>query len=339
MVSDTENLFRQVSSWHAAGRRVALATVVQTWGSAPRPEGSHLAVEQSGAFIGSVSGGCIEGAVVSEAMAVIADGHPRLLEFGVTDEQAWQVGLACGGRIQVFVESLDGVRRALFERLMTLHAVRQPVASVTRLADGAHVLLSEHGYEGIDELLLDSPTVSAELERMKRSGRSGLLPNTDGLFFCAYPCAPRMFVVGAVHIAQFLVPMAIQASFQVTVIDPRRAFGSNERFPNVTLVDDWPDEFLARTGIDASTAVVTLTHDPKLDDPALAAALASPAFYIGALGSARTHASRMARLNELGFGEQTHRIRAPIGLPLGGRAPVEIAVAILAQIIKERYSS
>jgi len=144
-------------------------------------------------------------------------------------------------------------------------------------------------------------------------------------------------VVGAAHISQFLAPMATLAGFEVIVIDPRRAFASAERFPGVTLVDEWPDVALERLQLDATTAVVTLTHDPKLDDPALIAALQSPVFYIGALGSTRTHAKRVARLTEAGLGDKVARIHSPVGLDLGGRAPCEIAVSILSEVIQVRY--
>jgi len=152
-----------------------------------------------------------------------------------------------------------------------------------------------------------------------------------------YAGPPRLLVVGAVHVTSALAPMASLAGFEVTVIDPRRAFGNAERFPNVVLSNEWPEEAMARLAPDARTAVVTLTHDPKLDDPALVAALRSPAFYVGALGSTRTHAQRVQRLGELGLGDRVGRIHAPVGLALGGRSPSEIAVAIVAQIVQERY--
>jgi len=164
-----------------------------------------------------------------------------------------------------------------------------------------------------------------------------MLAGAEGLFVRCYVRAPRLVLVGAAHISQFLAPMATLAGFEVIVIDPRRAFASAERFPGVRLLDDWPDDALAQVKLDARSAVVTLTHDSKLDDPALIAALASPAFYIGALGSTRTHAKRVARLTQAGLGAEIGRIHAPVGLDLGGRAPREIAVSILAEVIRVRY--
>ena len=328
-----EELFAQLRRWRADGRGVALATVVKTWGSSPRPEGSHLVVEAGGAFVGSVSGGCIEGAVIGEAQAAIADGQPRLLEFGVSDERAWEVGLACGGRVQVFVERANDER---IERLLAERAAKRAATVVTRLADGTQALVA--GDEVSGELAL-TEAQREEVRRRLRSDKSGTLESSDGTLFArCYAQAPRMVIVGAVHITQALAPMAAMAGFEVVVIDPRRAFATAERLPGVTVTTEWPDEALARIGLDAQTAVVTLSHDPKLDDPALIAALQSPCFYIGALGSSRTHAKRVARLTEAGLADAIPRIHAPVGLDLGGRSPSEIAVSVIAQVIQSRYA-
>jgi xanthine dehydrogenase accessory factor len=336
MTTELDDILNRADNWAKAGHGVALATVVRTWGSSPRPVGSHMAVNADSAFVGSVSGGCIEGAVIQEALAAIADGKPRLLDFGVSDEQAWEVGLACGGRVQVFVERL--AQDGLFARLLTLRASHQPAALVTRLADGAQSLVEANHATG--PLTLSAAELAQVRQRLSRD-QSGIL-DVDGkddsaLFVRVHAPPPRLLIVGAAHITQSLAPMAVMAGYGVTVIDPRRAFASPERFPGVIMAKEWPDEAMQRLAPDAATAVVTLTHDPKLDDPALVAALNSPAFYIGALGSSRTHAKRVARLTELGLADQLQRIHAPVGLDLGGRHPVEIAVSILAQIIAVRY--
>ncbi|MBK7813654.1 MAG: XdhC family protein [Rhodocyclaceae bacterium] len=331
MTSELDRILEQSQRWRHADQGVALATVVATWGSSPRPIGSHLAVNESGEFAGSVSGGCIEGAVIQEALAAIGDGQPRLLEFGVSDEQAWEVGLACGGRVQVHVEKLDP---AIFDHLMRERAARQPVARVIRLSDKTAALVTADDVIG-NSAVADSHR--AALAARFANGQSGAIDERGDVFARVYVPAPRLLIVGAVHIAQALAPMATLAGFDVTVVDPRRAFASEARFPGVTLTDDWPDDALTRLAPDAQTAVVTLSHDPKIDDPALAVALASPAFYIGSLGSKRTHEMRVARLTELGLADRIGRIHAPIGLDLGGRYPSEIAVAILAQIIQVRY--
>lgn len=331
MKPDLDAILEQIRRWLDGGNAVALATVVSTWGSSPRPVGSHLAVNAQGEFAGSVSGGCIESAVIQEAIAAIADGAGRLLEFGISNEQAWEVGLACGGRVQVHVTRIDP---EVFTRLLAEHAAKRPVALVIRQTDHTVLLVT-----GSDDLAHSS--FSDEQRKMfgnrMTSGQSGPLDAGAAMFARIYAPAPRLLIVGAVHIAQALAPMATMAGFDVTVIDPRRAFASVERFPGIMLTDEWPDEALQRLAPDTQTAVVTLTHDPKLDDPALAITLASPAFYIGSLGSKRTHEMRIARLTEQGLAAQTHRIHAPVGLDLGGRYPSEIAVAILGEILQVRY--
>ena len=328
-----QDILERAQAWHAAGQGVALATVVRTWGSSPRPVGSHLAVDAGGGFVGSVSGGCIEGAVIHEALAAIKDGQPRLLEFGVSDEQAWEVGLACGGRVQVYVQRIEAGTPVA--ELLSAQSARLPVASLTRLADGAQCLLHSTGDSG--DLAL---TLEQRQEALTRivADRSGPLDCDEGIFLRVYAPTPRLLVVGAVHIAQALAPMAALTGFAVTIIDPRRAFAAEQRFPEQVLCTDWPDEALARYQPDLLSAVITLSHDPKLDDPALVAALNSEAFYIGSLGSKRTHAQRIERLSALGFDAAAlARIHAPVGLDLGGRMPAEIAVSILAQVLQVRY--
>ena len=328
-----QDILERAQAWRQEGQGVALATVVRTWGSSPRPVGSHLAVDESGAFVGSVSGGCIEGAVIHEAIAAIKDGKPRLLDFGVTDEQAWEVGLACGGRVQVYVQRIEAATP--FAALLTAQTERRPVASLTRLSDGVHCLLQ--GTEASGDLTLTAAQKAEALARIV-ADRCGPLDGDEGIFLRVYAPTPRLLVVGAVHIAQALAPMAALTGFAVTIIDPRRAFAALQRFPEQVLCTDWPDEALARYRPDSLSAVITLSHDPKLDDPALVAALNSDAFYIGCLGSKRTHALRVERLSALGFDATAlARIHAPVGLDLGGRMPAEIAVSILAQVLQVRY--
>ena len=222
----------------------------------------------------------------------------------------------------------------LYERLQSAIASGASTAVVTRLSDGAQALFDGSGWDG--DLTLDAEQRTTA-QRMVVADRSGVLPGSDQFFIRSYARPPRLIVVGAAHISQFLAPMAALAGFEVIVVDPRRAFASTERFAGVRLINEWPDEALAKLKLDSACAVVTLTHDPKLDDPALIAALGSPAFYVGALGSTRTHAKRVARLAEAGLGEKTARIHAPVGLDLGGRAPREIAVSILAEVVQVRY--
>ncbi|MFN6978323.1 MAG: XdhC family protein [Gemmobacter sp.] len=307
--------------WHRAGRGAALATVVETWGSAPRQAGSQLAVSAAGEIMGSVSGGCVEGAVVIAAQEALADRMPRLLTFGVSDETAFAVGLACGGTIRVLVEPVgDGgaaLPEALLADLVAARAARRAVALAVDTAGWGRALIA--------------PGADAAVDARLRADRSGM--EEDGRFVAVHNPPLRMVIVGAVHIAQALVPMAQLAGYDVTVIDPRAAFATAGRFPGVTISEDWPDEALAAAAPDARTAIVTLTHDTKLDDPALVVALRAPAFYIGCLGSSRTHAKRVARLAAAGFGDaEIARLDAPVGLDIGARTPAEIAVSILAAV-------
>ncbi|MGQ0565243.1 MAG: XdhC family protein [Gemmobacter sp.] len=323
-MTDHDDIPGTALAWHRQGRGAALATVVETWGSAPRPTGSQLAVSGAGDIMGSVSGGCVEGAVVAEAVEALADGTPRLLTFGVSDETAFAVGLACGGTIRVLVEPVGVGAQALPEGLLAdlvaARAAHQPMAYVTHPETHARRLTRGPG----DPL---EPAVTARL----RSDRSGIEP--DGHFIAVHNPPLRMVVVGAVHIAQPLVAMARLCGYAPVLIDPRAAFGSAERFPGETIAEEWPDEAMAALAPDARTAVVTLTHDPKLDDPAIRAALASPAFYIGCLGSTRTHAKRLDRLRGEGVpDDQIARLHAPVGLDIGAKSPAEIAVSIMAQI-------
>jgi len=301
--------------WHRDGNGAALATVVQTWGSAPRRVGAQLAISGDGRIEGSVSGGCVEGAVIVEALEALEDGKPRMLEFGVSDEDAFAVGLACGGTIRVLVEPIGAALPVeMLAELVTARAARQPLAYVVNLDRNARHLVRD-GYP--------------DRMRMDRSGFEA-----DGQTFVAVHNPPlRLIVVGAVHIAQALVPMARIAGYDPVLIDPRDAFGSAARFPGETILHDWPDEAVAALGLDARTAMVLLTHDPKLDDPALESALRADCFYIGALGSTRTHAKRVDRMQTAGFhADQIARIHGPVGLDIGAAGPAEIAVAILAQM-------
>ncbi|MEL7257047.1 MAG: XdhC family protein [Pseudomonadota bacterium] len=315
MTDRFDNIPEIALDWHRSGKGVALATVVETWGSAPRRVGSQLVISGDAEIEGSVSGGCVEGAVVAEALDAIETGKPVILEYGVSDDDAFAVGLACGGTIRVLVEPVGPVMPLqVLEDLVLARESRLPVAYVTGMT--AERRLVRDGF--------------ADRFRMDRSGFE-----EDGETFVAIHNPPlRLIIVGAVHIAQALVPMARIAGFDPLLIDPRESFGSEARFPGETILHDWPDEGVTAYGLDMRTALVLLTHDPKLDDPALEAALRSEVFYIGALGSTRTHAKRVQRLTEKGFTEaEIARIHGPIGLDIGAASPSEIAVAILAQMI------
>ncbi len=316
MTNDLKGAPELALEWHTAGRGAVLATVVQTWGSAPRRIGAQMVVSGDGQIEGSVSGGCVEGAVMVEALEALEEGKARLLEFGVSDGDAFAVGLACGGTIKVLVEPIGKVLdAAVLGQLVQARSERRPVAYVCDISSGGGTLVTE-GYE--DRFRMD---------------RSGL--EEDGSFVAIHNPPLRVVIVGAVHIAQAFVPMARIAGFDPILVDPRSAFGSEARFPGEEILEDWPDEAMERIGLDTRTALVLLTHDPKLDDPALHIALASGTFYIGALGSKRTHASRVARLTDAGFSaDQIARIHGPVGLDIGASNPAEIAVSILSQMLQ-----
>ncbi|MEM1073196.1 MAG: XdhC/CoxI family protein [Pseudomonadota bacterium] len=310
-----ENTAERALEWHRAGRGAVLATVVETWGSAPRRTGAQLVIAGDGEMQGSVSGGCVEGAVVLEATDALEQGEQRLLEYGVSDGDAFAVGLACGGTIRILVEPVGAVLpEKVLQALVDARAARQPVAYEVNLNTGTRQVIAD-GYH--DRFGMD---------------RSGF--EEGGAVFVAVHNPPlRLAIVGAVHIAQALVPMARIAGYDPILIDPRGAFGSQARFPDERILADWPDEALDAFGLDTRTALVLLTHDPKLDDPALHLALKSDCFYIGALGSKRTHAARVARLEKAGFSaKDIARIHGPIGLDIGASGPPEIAVSVMAEM-------
>ena len=331
------DILSDIEGWRSEGRPIAIATVVETWGSAPRPAGGKMALTADGRIAGSVSGGCVENAVVEAGKKTLSSGKPQLLHYGVSDDTAWSVGLACGGSLDVFVERLDP---ALFDPVGAALRAEKPVAIATVIRGpegdlGRKLAVFEDGTVagGIDAAAL------AEARAALASGASHRIPSGDReIFVDVLRSSPRLVIVGGVHIAVALVTLAKTLGFRTILVDPREAFGNAKRFPHADeIVNDWPDAALQRLAPDGSTAIAVLTHDPKLDDPALLAALPGRAFYVGALGSKRTQEKRRARLQEAGLAaDALARLHGPIGLPLGGRSPEEIAVAILAEIVATR---
>ncbi|MBZ0308776.1 MAG: XdhC family protein [Anaerolineae bacterium] len=322
-------IIEKVDSWLAEGRTVALATVVDTWGSAPRGIGAKMAVTADMAMIGSVSGGCVENAVIQEAVESLSEGKPRLLNFGVSDDSAWNVGLACGGKITVFVEPVD----QNWWRLLTDH-IRQnvPVVTVTLLegdSAGQKILVGEKLlYSTVD----DPEKMRQVAHEQPQSMRVG-----DMLVEVHNP-RPRLIIIGGVHVAIPLQLFATQLGFEVILIDPRRAFASPERFPGIKQVyHSYPDKALPQVGLTRDTSIAVLTHDPKIDDLALQTALPADVAYVGVLSSKRTHERRMERLTKAGL--EPHlldRIHTPIGINIGAKTPEEIALSIMAEIVAVR---
>jgi xanthine dehydrogenase accessory factor len=309
----------QLEDWLAKGERAALATVIDARRSAPRPLGSRLAVSESGLLFGSVSGGCVESDVAIQAREVIAGGEPRVLPYGIADEDARSVGLPCGGEIDVFVapvsdrELVTRLRRALEE------GVRGRLTTVVK-------------GQGAGEMLL-------ELDGAAAADRPALVQeNGQTLFVEPLAPPPLLLTIGAVDLAEVLCSLAAQLGWRSAVADPRRALLTPERLPSAGgLIDGWPEDALARAGTDEQTAVLILAHDEKIDIPALSWALRSDAFYVGALGSRRTQAKRRERLAQEGLTEaQLERLSGPAGLDLGGETLEETALSILAEIVAVR---
>jgi xanthine dehydrogenase accessory factor len=317
--------------WLAQGRGVALATVVQTWGSSPQPVGSQLVIDADGNFLGSVSGGCVEAEVITQAADVIATGVPKAIEFGVEDNTAWKVGLACGGSIRIFIEKAENLGRdGVLHRLVSDTEARRQVALVTQLASGKQRLA--HAPADLGQELAPA------LVEAFRCDKSATAVGSDGeVFINVFNPTVRLIIVGAVHVAQPLVPMARAVGYEVVVVDPRSAFATEDRFGGLKILREWPEEALAKIGLDGGTALIALTHDAKIDDPALKMALGSEAFYVGALGSRKTHAKRVERLVKAGAAAaDVERIRAPVGLNIGAEGAAEIAVSIIAEITAVR---
>ncbi len=338
------DILEDVTKWMEQGTEIALATVVQTWGSSPRQEGAKMAITERGEIAGSVSGGCVESAVAEVGLQVLKSGSPQLLHFGVADETAWSVGLACGGSLDVFVERLDPKQ---FEFLKGLLISEVPAASVTIVrgpdADvGRKITLSTNDpsarYGSLDSGS-DDPTVELALQVTEPSLHE-LKPEGLQAFVDLMPPPPTLIVVGGNQIAIGLSKLAKTMDMRTVIVDPRRAFATKDRFPEVDqLLQAWPAKAFESVPLTASTAVVMLTHDPKIDEPALELALSSPAFYVGALGSKRTQAKRRERLKERGLSEvDIDRLHGPVGLELGADTPDEIALSIMAEIVASRHS-
>ncbi len=334
------DVFDTIQQWHAEGKAIALATVTQTWGSAPRAVGAKMAISAEGQIVGSVSGGCVEGAVVEAALETLASGQPQRLQFGVADETAWEVGLACGGQIEVYVEALTPEtidKVAGWISAETGGALATIIAGdEAHLGQGLAVGLDGRA-EGSISAELDSPILTLVASAIEtRASRRAELPDAETVVFIDLLLPPpQLILIGGGHISVALAKLAKLVNFSVVVIDPRSAFANAERFPSADhLFDTWPQKAFDHITVTASTAVAVLTHDPKIDDPALEIVLKSSAFYIGALGSKRTQAKRRARFLEKGFDEAAlDRIHGPIGLNIKARTPEEIGLAIMAEII------
>ena len=346
-------LLETIREWQSEGATLGRAVVVRTFGSAPRPEGATLVVTADGRLAGSVSGGCVEGAAFEEIQAARAAGVSRVIRYGISDEQAWDVGLACGGTIDVLVEP--------YVRPEVVAAAGLRAGSVVVIplpADAPPAAFGPHP-PGAGE----PPAPSLPGRRRREPRRADRLPEADAaiaqaartllarggsatvtaagrqFFLEGYPAAPRLVIVGAVQVAMPLARMARELGYETVVVDGRAAFATPERFPDVDrLVVGWPDEVADEIGLGPTDAVAVLTHDVKFDEPAIIEGLRRGCRYVGAVGSKKTQADRRARLRAAGVTDaELARLRGPIGLDLGGRAPAETALAIMAEVVAERY--
>lgn len=338
----------ELEAWKAAGKPTAIATVVTVVGSAPRGVGATLAMTAAGDIAGSVSGGCVEPAVIETGLKTLRTGDPKLLSYGITEEQnVEQIGLSCGGEIQVFVErlaNLEPLAEALHTGQPIVRAVIIEAPAESSAKPGMSMLVPEQGgpVDSFGNAAFDT-AVATKARELLQSGESAMATvEVEGkpatIFFAAYLPEPMLIVIGAGHITIPLTRLAKVLGYHVTVVDPREAFTTRERLPEADdLLLEWPDEALAHLPLSSATAVAVLSHDDKFDVPALKAALNSPAGYVGAIGSRGTRERRDRRLREAGVtDEQIARIHGPIGLDIGARTPEEIALAILAQIVAAR---
>jgi xanthine dehydrogenase accessory factor len=348
-------ILERLQAWSAASTPYALATVVGVRGSAPRDPGASMAVAEGGEVVGSVSGGCVEGAVYESARAVLETGESVLETYGISDEDAFAVGLTCGGILDVLIQPVLPARLpagGAFDEVLAAVAAGVPVATATVVGGqgtlGATVAVWRDrsagtlGVEGLDVAVLDDARGVLEQGQTgtRHYGPAGERRLDDvAVFIQSFTPPPRLLVFGAIDFAGAVARLGVYLGYSVTVCDARPVFATRKRFPDAhEVVCEWPHRFLERTPTDARTVICVLTHDPKFDVPLLEVALRRPAAYIGAMGSRRTHADRLQRLRDVGLtDDEIARLASPIGLDIGARSPEETAVSILAEVISRRW--
>lgn len=330
-----------IQTWLHAEHQVALATVVATWGSAPRQIGARMGISDQWHMVGSVSGGCVETAVAHAAQEILAAGGNRLLTFGIADDTAWEVGLACGGQISIFVEPLDQI----WWQVVAQQIVNDYAFATALILQGptAGLKVAVHEESVIYSTLALPPEQRDALAAAARAALGAGLPQRVSVgaldvFVDVYLPRPHLYIIGGAHVAIPLSVMARLLGFKVTLVDPRAAFATPERFPDVDAIShQYPDELFAASGLHSQSYIAILSHDPKIDDPALRVALPANVPYIGILSSHHTHTRRLERLVAAGIdGALLNQIRTPIGLEIGARTPEEIALAVMAEIVAVR---
>jgi xanthine dehydrogenase accessory factor len=348
-------LLPELDTWRATGASAARAVVIRTFGSAPRPEGAVMLVSSDGRLAGSVSGGCVEGAAYEEVERARADGKARVIRYGISDEQAWDVGLACGGTIDVLMQpslpsAVEVAARELGRAVITLlpddapGPAFGPVAPAEGAAPEPELTLNA-GSDSLDgttgDETADTALTGHARDALLRGTSRTVEVNGRSYFIEAFAKKPRLVIVGAVQVAIPLVALARTMGYETIVIDGRPAFASAERFPDVDrLVVGWPDEVADEIGLGPEDSVAILSHDVKFDEPAILTALARGCRYVGAVGSRKTQTDRRDRLRAAGLSDtQLARLRGPIGLDLGGREPAETALSIMAEVVADRYGA
>lgn len=342
-----KDIWNDALRWSQEKESFVMARVVNTWRSAPRKAGATMLIDPEMKVVGSVSGGCIEGAVIEEALQIMENGDTKYLNYGIDDDTAWSVGLACGGKVQVFLEkhwavAQNEAAKKVWQHLKQAIENKKSVVTLTHVEQphAVPMLVYENGetiaaWENFDETLKTEALAALQSQTNKT-----LRWHEGKIFFHTFPAPDQLIIVGAGHITIPLVQFAQQMGFETFVIDPRQVFATPERFVVAPhkIIPQWPQDALADWEFHQNTYAVFLTHDPKIDDPGMHILLKQPIRYIGALGSRKTHAKRVARLQEEGMSEaEINRIKAPIGLDIGAESPDEIALSILAEIIQEKH--
>lgn len=327
-----KNYLTLIRNWQAKNKKIAIARVIKTWNASPRPVGSILLINEEQEMAGSVSGGCVEGAVLKAAMDLFQSGRDRVLDFGVSNDEAWSVGLSCGGSIQVLLQLLPAADSAVWQSL-SRHLEQ----------DAGCIWLSSLPTKGTSSSRIisadkpEDPLSQAAIAAYRSRKSQTVEVENESFFLHILPKKPRLFLIGAAHLSADLIQLANHFGFETIVIDPRSIFVDKTQFPTQPdyIYNDYPSEVLSRYQLDAYTFAVTLSHDPKIDDNALEILLRSDVAYIGALGSRRTHSKRLQRLITKGFTpEEVERIYGPVGINIKAKKPREIALSIMAQMVE-----
>ena len=323
-----KEIYKKILDWLNDNREVAIANVIKTWGSSPRPVGSIMAVNDQKEIIGSVSGGCVESYVFAKSLEVLKTNKVEILDFGVSNSKAWEVGLTCGGKIKILLEKLSYKHINFINIINNSFLKSKSILLATRLTDGKKEFLDSSCIP--DNIILKNNfNVISQLTKSEM-----MLLSDESWFIKVFKNQIKLVLIGAVHIAEPLINYANNLAYEIHLIDPRDSF-NEKNFNNISIHKEWPDEALKKINLDADTAIVTLTHDPKLEDPAIEYSLKTNVFYIGCLGSTKTHSSRVTRLRNKGIKESDIiRLHGPVGLDINAKTPSEIAVSIVSQIIK-----